>query len=292
MSEHQLERVMESFAAGEIDVLVATTIVESGIDNPHTNTLIIEDSERLGLAQLYQLKGRIGRSHIKAYAYFLFSRGKQLTEQAADRLTAIAELTELGSGIKVAMRDLEIRGVGSLLGADQHGNMSAVGFDLYAQMLREAVSEARGETEVALPEVRVDVPVKAFLPEEYVHAADERVRYYRRFAAAATLDAVETTVAELVGRYGAMPEVASNLAGVARARAMAASCGATNVAVVRNRVVVQPVDLSGEARGKLATMGGVYLERERKVQLPLAYGEPVMNGVLGALAAILECALV
>jgi transcription-repair coupling factor (superfamily II helicase) len=190
------------------------------------------------------------------------------------------------------MRDLEIRGAGSLLGADQHGNMSAVGFDLYAQMLREAVSEARGETEVALPEVRVDVPVKAFLPEEYVHAADERVRYYRRFAAAATLDAVETTVAELVGRYGAMPEVASNLAGVARARAMAASCGATNVAVVRNRVVVQPVDLSGEARGKLATMGGVYLERERKVQLPLAYGEPVMNGVLGALAAILECALV
>jgi len=287
MSEHQLERAMEGFAAGQIDVLVATTIIESGIDNPHTNTLIIEDSERLGLAQLYQLKGRVGRSHVKAYAYFLFSRGKQLTEQAAERLTAIAELTDLGSGIKVAMRDLEIRGAGSLLGAEQHGNMSAVGFDLYAQMLREAVSEARGEPEIAHPEVRVDVPVKAFLPEEYVKAADERVRYYRRFAAAATTDAVETIVSDLVQRHGALPEVAANLAGVARARALAGALGATNVAVVRNRVVVQPVSLDAEQRGRLAGFGAVYLERERKLQLPLAYGEPVMNGVLGALAAII-----
>ena len=216
-------------------MLVATTIIESGIDNPHTNTLIIEDSERLGLAQLYQLKGRVGRSHVKAYAYFLFGRGKQLTEQAAERLTAIAELTELGSGIKVAMRDLEIRGAGSLLGAEQHGNMSAVGFDLYAQMLREAVAEARGEPEMALPDIRIDVPVKAFLPEEYVPAADERVRFYRRLAAAGTSDTVEGIVADLVERHGAMPEVAANLAGVARARALAGVLGATNVAVVRNQ---------------------------------------------------------
>ena len=288
MSEHQLERVMEGFAAGQIDVLVATTIIESGIDNPHTNTLIIEDSERLGLAQLYQLKGRVGRSHVKAYAYFLFSRGKQLTEQAAERLTAIAELTDLGSGIKVAMRDLEIRGAGSLLGAEQHGNMSAVGFDLYAQMLREAVSEARGEPEIANPEVRVDVPVKAFLPEEYVKAADERVRFYRRFAAAAAPEAVDTIVADLVERHGALPEVASNLAGVARARALAGALGITNVAVVRNRVVVQPILLDTEQRGRLASLGAIYLERERKLQLPLGYGEPVVNGVLGALAAILQ----
>jgi transcription-repair coupling factor (superfamily II helicase) len=288
MTEHQLERAMEGFAAGQIDVLVATTIIESGIDNPHTNTLIIEDSERLGLAQLYQLKGRVGRSHVKAYAYFLFSRGKQLTEQAAERLTAIAELTDLGSGIKVAMRDLEIRGAGSLLGAEQHGNMSAVGFDLYAQMLREAVSEARGEPENALPDVRVDVPVKAFLPEEYVKAADERVRYYRRFAAAGSPEAVESIVADIVAKHGAMPEVASNLAGVARARALAGALGATNVAVVRNRVVVQPVSLDAEQRGRLAAFGAVYLEREHKLQLPLGYGEPVMNGVLSALAAILR----
>jgi transcription-repair coupling factor (superfamily II helicase) len=287
MTEHQLERAMEAFAAGRVDVLVATTIIESGIDNPHTNTLIIEDSERLGLAQLYQLKGRVGRSHVKAYAYFLFSRGKQLTEQAAERLTAIAELTELGSGIKVALRDLEIRGAGSLLGAEQHGNMSAVGFDLYAQMLREAVAEVRGEPEVALPDVRIDVPVKAFLPEEYVEAADERVRFYRRFAAAGTSDAVESIVADLTSRHGAMPEVASNLAGVARARALAGVLGVTNVAVVRNRIVVQPLTLDAAQRGELAALGAVYLERERRLQVPLGYGEPVMNGVLGTLTAII-----
>jgi transcription-repair coupling factor (superfamily II helicase) len=287
MTEHQLERAMEAFAAGRVDVLVATTIIESGIDNPHTNTLIIEDSERLGLAQLYQLKGRVGRSHVKAYAYFLFSHGRQLTEQAAERLTAIAELTDLGSGIKVALRDLEIRGAGSLLGAEQHGNMSAVGFDLYAQMLREAVTEVRGEPEAALPDVRIDVPVKAFLPEEYVEAADERVRFYRRFAAAGTPDAVESIVADLVSRHGAMPEVASNLAGAARARALAGVLGVTNVAVVRNRVVVQPLTLDLVQRGVLAAQGAVYLERERKLQVPLGYGEPVMNGVLGTLTAII-----
>ncbi|MCX8006998.1 MAG: transcription-repair coupling factor [Coriobacteriia bacterium] len=145
MSERQLERVMEQFSAGEVDVLVSTTIVESGIDNPHTNTLIIEDSQRLGLAQLYQLKGRVGRSHVRAFAYFLFPPGATLTGQAYDRLAAVGEHTELGAGIKIAMRDLEIRGAGSLLGAEQSGHVSEVGFYLYAEMLREAVAELRGE---------------------------------------------------------------------------------------------------------------------------------------------------
>ncbi len=156
-----------------------------GIDNPHTNTLIIEDSQRLGLAQLYQLKGRVGRSHIKAYAYFMFPSGASLTEQAVDRLVAIKENTELGSGIKVAMRDLEIRGAGSLLGAEQHGNVSAVGFDLYAEMLRQAVAEARGETCRPSPRSASTCPLPAFLPEEYVPAVDERVLLYRRLAASA-----------------------------------------------------------------------------------------------------------
>ncbi|MCL4078394.1 transcription-repair coupling factor [Coriobacteriia bacterium Es71-Z0120] len=147
MSERELERVMERFSAGAIDVLVSTTIVESGIDNPHTNTLIIEDSQRLGLAQLYQLKGRVGRSHVRAFAYFLFPPGANLTGQAYDRLAAVGEHTELGAGIKIAMRDLEIRGAGSLLGAEQSGHVSEVGFYLYAEMLREAVAELRGEAE-------------------------------------------------------------------------------------------------------------------------------------------------
>ena len=196
---------MEAFAANEYDVLVATTIIESGIDNPHSNTLVIEDSQRLGLAQLYQLKGRVGRSHVKAYAYFLFPAHQSLTEQAIERLTAIGENTELGSGIKIAMRDLEIRGAGSLLGAEQSGNLSAVGFDLFAQMLREAVSEARGEPVVAHPEIRVDLPVPAFLPEEYVDAVDERVRVYRRLAGSPSIEAVDAVFAEMEERFGAGP---------------------------------------------------------------------------------------
>ncbi len=287
MSESQLERVMESFAAGQVDVLVATTIIESGIDNPHTNTLIIEDCERLGLAQLYQLKGRVGRSHVRAYSYFLFGAGKSLTDQAIERLTAIGELTDLGSGIKVAMRDLEIRGAGSLLGAEQSGSLSAVGFDLYAQMLREAVADARGEALPVHTDIRVDLPAPAFLPEEYVSEVDERVRYYRRLASAFTPEAAAKIATELTERYGALPVAASNLIGVARARALAAEIGATSVAVTRNRVVVQPVSLTPEQRGHLATLGAVYVERDQKIQMPLAYGEAVVTGVLHTLDAIL-----
>ncbi len=290
MSEHQLERVMESFAAGQVDVLVATTIIESGIDNPHTNTLIIEDSERLGLAQLYQLKGRVGRSHVKAYAYFLFSRGKALTEQAVERLTALAELTDLGSGIKIALKDLEIRGAGSLLGAEQSGSLSAVGFDLYAEMLREAVAEARGEALPLSVDVRVDVPAPAFLPEEYVPDVDTRVRFYRRLAAVTAPETAAAIAAELVTAFGAMPEAASNLVGIAHARALAAELGITNVSVTRNRVTVQPLTLSVEERGAFAVRGAVYMERDRRLQVPLAYGESVVSGVLGTLDAILTIA--
>ena len=230
MSEHQLERVMEAFSAGEYDVLVATTIIESGIDNPHTNTLIIEDSQRLGLAQLYQLKGRVGRSHVKAYAYFMFPRESALTEQAVERLTAIRDHTELGSGIKVAMRDLEIRGAGSLLGAEQSGNLSAVGFDLFAQMLGEAVAEARGEPVVAFPEVRVDLPVPAFLPEEYV----ARRRRARAATTAASRDRPRSrpstrSPTSSSRRSGALPEAARNLVAIARISALAAEAGITSV---------------------------------------------------------------
>ncbi len=287
MSERELERVMEAFSANEIDVLVATTIIESGIDNPHSNTLIIEDSQRLGLAQLYQLKGRVGRSHIKAYGYFLFPATAALTEQALERLTAIGENTELGSGIKVAMRDLEIRGAGSLLGAEQSGQMSAVGFDLFAQMINEAVSEARGEPVAAFPDIRVDLPVAAFLPETYVEAADERVRFYRRLAGSPSIEAVDNVVAELVDKYGLAPEPARNLVDIARIRAMAAEAGATNVAIVRRRLTVWPLSLSDERRGKLAAQGVVWMERERKAARALDYGESVTHAALGMLGAIL-----
>ena len=175
MTKEQLEHVMEDFSAGELDVLVATTIIESGIDNPHTNTLIIEDSQRLGLAQMYQLKGRVGRSSTQAYAYFLFPDNITMTEEAMARLTALNEHTELGSGMRVAMRDLEIRGAGSLLGAEQSGNMSAVGFDLFAQMLATAVNMTRegntNSTEYlppALSDIVINIPGHTYFPEEYL----------------------------------------------------------------------------------------------------------------------------
>jgi transcription-repair coupling factor (superfamily II helicase) len=288
MSEHQLERIMEAFSANEYDVLVSTTIVESGIDNPHTNTLIIEDSQRLGLAQLYQLKGRVGRSHIKAYAYFMFPSGASLTEQAVDRLVAIKENAELGSGMKVAMRDLEIRGAGSLLGAEQSGNVSAVGFDLYAEMLRQAVAEVRGETLPPELDVRVDLPVPAFLPEDYVPAVDERVLLYRRVAATRTPEAVERLATEIVERYGPAPEPAQNMLAMARVRAVAAQAGVDSVTVVRRRLLAGPVTLDNEQRGALAKSGAIYLERERKIALPLEYGGSVTEAALGMLGAILD----
>ncbi|HSK46733.1 MAG TPA: transcription-repair coupling factor [Coriobacteriia bacterium] len=286
MSERQLEPVMERFAANEADVLVATTIIESGIDNPHSNTLIIEDSQRLGLAQLYQLKGRVGRSHVKAFAYFLFPRTAALTEQAVERLTAIKEHDELGSGIKIAMRDLEIRGAGSLLGAEQTGNISAVGFDLFAQMLMEAVSEARGEPLVAHPDIRVDLPLAAFLPEEYVGDVDERVRYYRRLAGAPTVEGVQAVAEELAERHGPLPEVARNLVDIARIKALAADAGITTVAVIRRRLTVSPVRLNDEQHGRMAALGAVFLERKKELALPLGYGESVTATALGLLSAI------
>jgi transcription-repair coupling factor (superfamily II helicase) len=287
MSERELERVMERFSANQIDVLVATTIVESGIDNPHSNTLIIEDSQRLGLAQLYQLKGRVGRSHVRAFAYFLFPRGASLTEQAVERLVAIRDHSELGSGIKVAMRDLEIRGAGSLLGAEQHGSMSAVGFDLYAEMIRQAVAEVRGEPVVAHPEIKVDLPVPAFIPEEYVGAVDERVRTYRRLAGAPTVERVEQVAMELAESHGALPEPAANLVEVARIRALAAEAGVRSISVVRRRLTVSPVSPSDEARGALAALGAITLERDRSVALPVGYGASVTDSAVTLLGAIL-----
>jgi transcription-repair coupling factor (superfamily II helicase) len=287
MSERQLERVMESFSANEVDVLVATTIVESGLDNPHSNTLVIEDAQRLGLAQLYQLKGRVGRSHVRAFAYFMFPRGGSLTEQAVERLTAIRDNSGLGSGIKVAMRDLEIRGAGSLLGAEQHGNLSAVGFDLFSEMLREAVAEARGEPVIAYPDIKIDLPVPAFLPEEYVPGVDERVTYYRRLAGSPTIEAVEQVTQQLAERFGALPSPARNLADIARLKSQVALVGGTSLVMARNRLVLSRVELDGEQRGAFAVLGGIYLESEGKAALPVERGASVTDAALGMLGAIL-----
>ncbi|MBI5232302.1 MAG: transcription-repair coupling factor [Coriobacteriales bacterium] len=287
MSEKELESVMERFSANEIDVLVATTIIESGIDNPHTNTLIIEDSQRIGLGQLYQLKGRVGRSHVRAYAYFLFPRASALTEQAVERLTAIRDHADLGSGLKVAMRDLEIRGAGSLLGAEQHGNMSAVGFDLFAQMLMEAVSDARGEPEIAHPDIRVDLPLSAFLPEEYVPAVDERVRYYRRLAGSPSIEGVDAVAEELRGTFGELPEPARNLVSIARIRALAAELRVDHVSVARGHLTLAPISLTDLQRTAVTRLGATPVERGSKVTRPLKAEDRPAEAAQELLGAIL-----
>ena len=278
MSREELERVMEDFVAGQLDVLVATTIIESGIDNPHTNTLIIEDSQRLGLAQMYQLKGRVGRSSTQAYAYFMFPEHVSLTEEAEARLTALDEHTDLGSGMRIAMRDLEIRGAGSLLGAEQSGNMSAVGFDLFAQMLSQAVNATReGDLKAmdalppALSDITVNVPGHTYLPEDYVPDADERVLWYRKIASAATEQAVEDVASDLAAKRPDMPQAAKNLLEKARIKAFANEHHIKTVSVTGGRLVVEPIDVPRDKMTGLRRSGGRYLADKRKLQLPLRH---------------------
>ncbi len=278
MGKDELEHVMEDFAAGQLDVLVATTIIESGIDNPHTNTLVIEDAQRYGLAQMYQLKGRVGRSSTQAYAYFMFPEHVSLTEEAQARLTALNEHTDLGSGMRIAMRDLEIRGAGSMLGAEQSGNMSAVGFDLFAQMLAQAVNATReGDPKAAdtlppaLSDIVVNVPGHAYLPEEYVPDADERVLWYRRIAGAATVEDAEALRADLEGKRPDMPQAAKNLLEKARVKAFANEHRIKTVSVTGGKLVVEPIDVPREKMTGLRRAGGRYAADKRRLSLPLRY---------------------
>lgn len=299
MTKEQLEDVMENFAAGELDVLVATTIIESGIDNPHTNTLIIEDSQRLGLAQMYQLKGRVGRSSTQAYAYFLFPDNIPLTEEAVARLTALGEHTDLGSGMRVAMRDLEIRGAGSLLGAEQSGNMSAVGFDLFAQMLSTAVNNAReGNSSAkeflppALSNIVVNVPDHTYFPEEYLPDADERVLYYRKIASADTIDAVNDIYEELLAKHPEMPQASVNQFEKARLKAFANEHGIKLISVSTGKLTVEPFALTKSQASSLRRKAGRYLADKKKMAVPLrvvvpGYGKEEEAGDVGMLTNVL-----
>lgn len=299
MTKEQLEDVMENFAAGELDVLVATTIIESGIDNPHTNTLIIEDSQRLGLAQMYQLKGRVGRSSTQAYAYFLFPGNIPLTEEAVARLTALGEHTDLGSGMRVAMRDLEIRGAGSLLGAEQSGNMSAVGFDLFAQMLSTAVNNAReGNSSAkeflppALSDIVVNVPDHTYFPEEYLPDADERVLYYRKIASADTIDAVNDIYEELLAKHPEMPQASVNQFEKARLKAFANEHGIKLISVSAGKLTVEPFALTKSQASSLRRKAGRYLADKEKMAVPLrvvvpGYGKEEEAGDVGMLTNVL-----
>lgn len=243
MTESSLESVMDKFLKHEVDVLISTTIIESGIDIPTANTLIVERSDRFGLAQLYQLRGRVGRGHHRGYAYFTYNPGQVLTDTAIERLKTIGEFTELGAGYKIALRDLEIRGAGNILGVEQSGHMISVGFDLYCQMLKEELERAQGKQTIDIPDVSIELPVNAYLPENYIDDENLRLEAYRTIARATSEDQVDAVNQELVDRFGTPTLSVENLLKVARLRLQASSVGVTSIKLQRNRLVITGMQL-------------------------------------------------
>ena len=254
MDEGSLEQVVLDFWAGAYDVLVCTTIIESGIDMPSVNTLVVDRADRLGLGQLHQLRGRVGRAGRRAYAYLLFPPDRVLSEQAYERLRTIGEHTELGSGFKIAMRDLEIRGAGNLLGRDQSGHIAAVGYDLYVRLVAEAVSELKGEPVRVPVDITVDLPVDAFLPPGYVEREDLRLEAYRRLAELRDPGAVEDLRTEWLDRYGPLPAEAEALVAVGRLRAECVRTGVNEVTASVTRPGAGGPGRTGEAVVRLTPL--------------------------------------
>ncbi|MFT4049997.1 MAG: transcription-repair coupling factor [Solirubrobacterales bacterium] len=247
LDEHTLEERMLGFIRGDHDCLVCTTIVESGLDIPSANTLIVERSDKLGLSQAYQIRGRVGRGRERAFAYFLYPGAAALTEVAASRLATLADHTELGSGFKVAMRDLEIRGAGNLLGEEQSGHIAAVGFDLYVSMIDAAVAELEGRGDETAPEpVRLDVTVDAYVPSDYVMYEQAKIELHRRISGARELADIGSLRDELADRFGPVPEQLERLLQLQEARIKFGRCGARTVGFANGRLVVAPLTLSAE----------------------------------------------
>ena len=243
MGEHQLEQVMLDFWEKTFDVLVCTTIVESGLDVSNANTMIIERADTLGLSQLHQLRGRVGRSRERAYAYFLYPQEKPMTETAHERLATLAQHSDLGGGMAIAMKDLEIRGAGNLLGGEQSGHIADVGFDLYVRLVGEAVHEFKGEGEPDLGEVRIELPVDAHLPHEYIPSERLRLEMYKRLAEVRLDEDVDLLREEMVDRYGEPPIEVQSLLFVALFRARARRAGIKEVTIAGRNVRFAPVVL-------------------------------------------------
>jgi transcription-repair coupling factor (superfamily II helicase) len=287
MREKELEEMMHAFLRGDADVLVSTTIIESGIDIPQANTLIVERSDMLGLAQLYQIRGRVGRSDETAYAYLFYPDARELTSDARARLATLADNTELGAGFAIAMRDLEIRGAGELLGAEQSGHVAAVGFELYVEMLNEAVAELEGKHRVAARPVRVDARIDAYVPQQYVSSEALRIDIHRRLALSETEDELRELQAALDDRYGPLPEPVENLFAIQEAKIKVARLGADYLVFQGGKATVGRLVLGSqelnELRDRIHT--AVYTVGSREVSLR---GEDGFPQALRLVDAILE----
>ena len=238
MNGNEIEDIMEKFVEKEIDVLVCTTILESGIDIPNANTIIVENADRLGLAQLYQIRGRVGRSDKQAYAYITYKRDKMINEVAEKRLKAIKEFTEFGSGFKIAMRDLEIRGAGSMLGEIQHGHIDEVGYDTYCKILDEVVKEQKGIKVEEEPEITIDINISSFIPDSYIENADQKMESYRNIALCRTEEDLKNIEEDLTDRYGKMPEEVVNLINIAKIKEMCKNSGIIKVLQKQNNIIL------------------------------------------------------
>ena len=221
MTGREIEEIMFDFINKSTNVLVCTTILESGIDIPNANTIIVENAERLGLAQLYQIRGRVGRSDRQAYAYVMYRRDKILSEIADKRLKSIKEFTEFGSGFKIAMRDLEIRGAGSLLGEIQHGHMEQVGYDMYCKLLDEVVKEMQGYEVEEDIEIQIDINISSYIPDEFISDSSQKIEIYQDIALCSSEEDIQDIIDEIIDRYGVMPEELENLIDIARIKILA-----------------------------------------------------------------------
>ena len=293
LDEKGLSHVMQQFSDGEAQILVCTTIIETGIDIPNVNTLVIEDADRLGLAQLHQIRGRIGRSARRAYAYMTYRPGKILTEVAAKRLTAIREYAEFGSGFRIAMRDLEIRGAGNLLGPEQSGYMMSVGYDMYLQLLEEAVLEERGEKKASRTDCSADLTVSANLPESYIPSPEQRMDIYRRIAAVRTREESQDLLDELLDRYGEPPASTLALLDVAMLRGEACAAGIRDISQRGDTITftfggempveaVMRVCAMGKNKRRLTLSAGI----EPKLALRLEGGEKPLPAALELVESI------
>jgi transcription-repair coupling factor (superfamily II helicase) len=286
MNEHTLEKIMVDFWDKNFDVLVSTTIVESGLDIPNANTLLVDRADAYGLSQLHQLRGRVGRGRERGYTYFLYPPEKPLSETAHERLATVAQHTEMGAGMYVALKDLEIRGAGNLLGGEQSGHIAGVGFDLYVRMIGEAVSELKGEGPAERPEVRIELPVDAHIPHPYVPGERLRLEAYTRIAAIDTPDDLAAVLAELTDRYGPPPEPVINLLAVARLRSKARHAGLTDITLQGNHIRFAPAELpeSRQVRVQRLYPRTILKSAVRTMLVPVPKAEPAGSRGAGVTA--------